>query len=133
MRTRWSSLVARLSLALLLIELFSGSVITFGVFNSATQWTVTAHAVAGLIMLAATALGCRWYLREYRRYEMSQDVLPVHVVLWEFVVCLASGWALTWQGMFGIKMWEPWRGFHFHSTLAAAFGLCPMTFNSPGR
>jgi hypothetical protein len=52
-------------------------------------------------------------------------VLLGYVALWSLIVCLASGVVVTWQGVFGVKTSEIWRGVHFYSTLAVAVGVVP--------
>jgi hypothetical protein len=133
LRTGWTSGLARSCLALLVFEIVSGLAITFARFSATLQWTVLIHTLAGLLMVVPVGIYTARHYLDYRRQGMSQVVVLGWVALWSLLVCLGSGLVVTGQALFGIKTTVFWRGVHFYSTLALAFGVVPHVLISFAR
>jgi len=124
-RTGWTSMLSRFTLAALVIEALTGLVVTFAAFHAATQWTVLVHTAVGLILV----IPLTWYLwahwLDYKRYNMSDSVLLGYVGTAALLLCAISGLVVTWQGAFGLRMAPLWRQIHLYSTYAMLVASVP--------
>lgn len=67
LRTGWTSILAKLSMAALLFEAVSGLVITLAPFRPAAQWSVLAHTAVGALTRLPLAWYCAVHWLDYRR------------------------------------------------------------------
>jgi hypothetical protein len=124
-RTGWGSLLARFSMAALLVETVSGLAITFAPFHAAAQWSVLLHTAVGAVTLLPLAWYCSAHWWEYRRWVMSHVVLLGYVALLGLAVCSLSGLVLMWQALFATKTSAVWRNVHLVATFGTLAGLVP--------
>jgi hypothetical protein len=124
-RSGWPSVLARTASAILLFEFASGLAITLGPFHPAVEWGLLLHTLFGLIGVAPLA----WYLtrhfRDYSKQALSDVLLLGYVALVALFVCVLSGFAVTWQALFGIKTSAWLRYTHLISTLLALVATIP--------
>ena len=124
-RTGWISLLARISMGLLLTEIATGLVVTFGPFHAVMEWSVLVHTIVGAISL----LPLGWYLAahwmDYRRQAFSDVVLLGYVAALSILVCAASGVVVTWQGLLALKTSTVWRNVHLVSTFVVLACVLP--------
>jgi hypothetical protein len=125
LRTGWAAGVARFSMAVLVFEAASGLAITLAPFHAAVQWNLLLHTVVGAVTLLPLAWYCVQHWRDYRSHAPSHVVLLGYVGLLALTVCALSGLALTWQGVFGLRMSGWLRQTHLISTLATLGMLLP--------
>ncbi|MHC4348588.1 MAG: multiheme c-type cytochrome [Planctomycetota bacterium] len=122
---RWSSLLAKWCMAVLLILTVTGLSVTFGPFHATVEWGLLVHTVVGV----AALLPLLWYSwvhwLDYKRYALSHVVLLGYVGLAGLLVCLVSGIVVTWQGLFDVRMSPVWRNVHLISTFVALIGILP--------
>jgi len=136
-KTGWVSRLTTFALAALLFESVTGLAITLAPFSVFVQWSVLAHSVAGLLLLAPFI----WYLwahwLDYRDKAMSDVTLLGYLSLAALALCIVSGLVVTWQGVLGIRMSPVWRIIHLGSTLVTlATGLPHLAlvwFRARGR
>jgi hypothetical protein len=124
-RTGWVTLLARLTLAILLFETITGLAITLSPFHVVIQWGVIVHTVAGVL----TLLPFVWYLaahwRDYRSQAWSDVLLLGYVSAVALLICALSGVVVTWQGLFGIRSSAFWRNLHLITTLLGIAAALP--------
>ncbi len=124
-RAGWKSILARISVGVLLFECVTGLAISFGPFHAVIEWSVLLHTAVGLATLAPLA----WYLArhwlDYRRQALSDVALLGYVSAAALAVCLVSGLIVTAQALFGIRTSAPLRQVHFGSTLVAFGAALP--------
>jgi hypothetical protein len=127
-RRGWSGWLARAAAAILLFEFVSGLAITVGPFHPAVEWGLLLHTIAGVL---TTALLTWYFVRHWKDYAnqaLSDVLLLGYVGLGALAVCLLSGLAVTWQGLFAMKT-TPWlRYAHLVSTLLAFAASVPHIF-----
>ncbi len=130
LRTGWASLLARISVGLLLAEIVTGLAITLGPFHAAVQWGVLVHTFIG----AAALIPLGWYLAahwaDYRHQAFSDVVLLGYAATLSLLLCAVSGIAVTLQGLFGLRTAPGWRDVHLVSTLVVVACLLPHTILS---
>jgi len=123
--TGWVSVLARLSMALLVFEGLSGLAITFLPFHPALQWTVIGHTLAGLM----TVLPLAWYVtahwREYREHAASHITVLGYLGSIALLLCAISGLVVTWQSCFEIRTLGWCRKVHLVTTLVTLGALLP--------
>jgi hypothetical protein len=124
-KTGWSSRITWLSIVGLVFLTVTGLVIAYAPFHASVEWSVLVHTVVGLLVL----LPILWYSwlhwADYKRYNLSDAVLLGYVGVAAVLVCLVSGVAVTWQGLFGLRMSPLWRNVHLYSTWAALITTVP--------
>src|SRR4249920_849753 len=125
LRTGWGSLLARMSMAVLIFEAVTGLAITLARFHPAIQWSVILHTVVGVLTLIPLAAYCAAHWQDYRRYAMSHIVLVGYVALLSLAVCSFSGLVVTCQALFTTKTSAVWRQVHLISTLTMVGSLAP--------
>ena len=122
---RWSSLLAKWCMAVIVLETVTGLASTFGPFHATVEWGLLVHTVVGV----AALLPLLWYSwvhwLDYKRYALSHVVLLGYVGLVGLLVCLVSGIVVTWQGLFDVRMSPVWRNVHLISTFVALIGILP--------
>jgi len=127
-RRGWAAWLARAAAAILLFELISGLAVTVGPFQPAVEWGLLLHTIAGVL---ATALLTLYFARHWNNYSgqaLSDVLLLGYVGLGALAICLLSGVAVTWQGLFALKT-APWlRYTHLISTLLAFAASMPHLF-----
>ncbi len=105
--------------------MISGLAVTVGPFHPAVEWGLLLHTVAGVF---TTALLVWYFVRHWKNYchqSLSDVLLLGYVGLTALAVCLVSGFAVTWQGLFALKT-APWlRYTHLISTLLAFAASAP--------
>ena len=116
-RTGWSSLLSRTAAAILLFELLSGLVITFGPFHPAIEWSVLAHTLAGVITLAPIIWYSLAHWKDYRDQALSDVLLLGYVGFAALTVCLISGLFVMGQALLTVKTSSWLRYTHLTSTL----------------
>jgi hypothetical protein len=114
----WIALLARVAMAILLVETVSGLFLTFAPFGAAAQWTLLLHTGLGILTLAPLSWYVARHWSDYRNQAMSDVVLLGYVAAVALVVCCLSGLVVTWQGLFGIRTSSLWRNIHLISTIA---------------
>lgn len=119
LRTGWGSVLARLSMAVLLFEAVSGLAVTFSPFHPAVQWGLVLHTLIGVAFLVPLAWYYTVHWLDYQRYALSQTVLLGYVGVGGLSVCALSGVVVTWQGFFGIRTSPFWRTTHLVTTFVA--------------
>ncbi|MHC5114983.1 MAG: multiheme c-type cytochrome [Planctomycetota bacterium] len=124
-RTGWTSALATLCIAALLLLTVTGLAVTFAPFHAAVQWGLIGHTVLGILVLLPLAWYCWVHFLDYRRYALSHVVLLGYVGLVGLLVCLVSGIVVTWQGIFGVRMSPVWRNVHLVSTFVTIVGIAP--------
>jgi hypothetical protein len=130
LRTGWGSLLARLSISVLLFELLTGLAISFAPFHASVQWGALLHTLIGVLTLLPLAWYCAAHWQDYRRYAVSQVTLLGYVGLIGLFVCSVSGTMITGQALFGIKTSWLWRKIHFASTFVTLAGLAPHVLSA---
>lgn len=125
LRTGWGSLLARISMAVLIFEAVTGLLVTFARFHPAVQWSVILHTVVGVITLLPLAAYCAAHWQDYRRYAMSHILLVGYIALLSLAVCSLSGLVVTCQALFLTKTSSLWRQIHLISTLVMVASLAP--------
>src|SRR5215469_3261105 len=116
-RTGWPSLLSRTAAAILLFELLSGLVITFGPFHPAIEWSVLAHTLAGVITLAPIIWYSLAHWKDYRDQALSDVLLLGYVGFAALTVCLISGLFVMGQALLTVKTSSWLRYTHLTSTL----------------
>ena len=115
-KTGWSSLLSKFSMFATLLLTVTGLAIAYAPFHATMQWSVLLHTAMGLLAL----IPLFWYIyrhwEDYKRYNLSDDVLLGYVSGLAFLVCLVSGLVVTWQGLFSMRMSPLWRSIHLYST-----------------
>ena len=125
LRTGWASGLARISMGVLLLEAVSGLAITFAPFHPAVQWSVVVHTVVGALTLLPLAWYCWQHWLDYRDHAPSHIVALGYTGLAALAVCSLSGVALTWQGLFGLRISGWLRQTHLISTFVTLGALLP--------
>jgi hypothetical protein len=124
-RWGWRSLLAKTAMAGLAFEALTGLIITLWPFHAFVQWSLIIHTAVGILIALPLAIYCIAHLWEYRRRAFSHAVLLGYVSLAALAVCLASGFFVTVQGVWGIRTSTVWREVHLLSTLIALIGVAP--------
>jgi len=130
-RADWTSWRAVLTQAALAALALSGLAIRFLPFHPANQWNVLLHTAGGLALLWLMASYSVRHWREYRRQAVSDVVVLGYAMAALLAVCLASGLAVTWQAVFGVRTSAAWRDAHLISTfglLAAGLAHVALAF-----
>jgi len=122
---RWSSLLAKWCMAVLLLLTVTGLAVTFGPFHPTVEWGLLVHSVVGVAALLPLLWYCWVHWLDYKRYTLSHVVLLGYVGLVGLGVCLVSGVVVTWQGIFDVRMSPVWRNVHLISTFVALIGILP--------
>ncbi|MEO8519871.1 MAG: hypothetical protein ABI603_00830, partial [Acidobacteriota bacterium] len=78
------------------------------------------HTAIGAACVVPLIWYCLAHWLDYRRYQLSSVVLLGYVAVAGLLVCLVSGAAVTWQGVFGLRMSPVWRQTHLVSTIVTA-------------
>ena len=125
LRTGWASGLARISMGVLLLEAVSGLAITFAPFHPAVQWSVVVHTVVGALTLLPLAWYCWQHWLDYQEHAPSHIVALGYTGLAALAVCSLSGVALTWQGLFGLRISGWLRQTHLISTFVTLGALLP--------
>jgi hypothetical protein len=112
-------------MGVLLLEAVSGLAITFAPFHPAVQWSVVVHTVVGAITLLPLAWYCRQHWLDYQEHAPSHIVALGYTGLAALAVCSLSGVALTWQGLFGLRISGWLRQTHLISTFVTLGALLP--------
>jgi len=125
LRTGWSSGWTKICLIALVLEALTGLLVTFAPFHATVQWGLLLHTLLGLALLVPVTLYVLYHWLDYKRYNLSDSILLGYVGAVALLVCLISGLAVTWEGVFGIRMSPLWRSVHLYSTYAilATVGL----------
>jgi hypothetical protein len=121
----WETRLARLSMAALVFEVVTGLAITLLPFHAAVQWSVLLHTVMGALALLPLAWYCARHWRDYRHHAASQVTVLGYAGLLALAVCALSGVALTWQGLFALRISGWLRQTHLISTLVTLAALGP--------
>jgi hypothetical protein len=111
----WLTLIAVAALFYLAV---SGLLLRFAPFHAAIEWTVLLHTGLGLLFLAPIVWYSFSHWLDYKHFRLSDTVLLGYVAVAALLVCLVSGLAVTWQGLFGLRMAPAWRATHLWSTIA---------------
>jgi hypothetical protein len=128
LQTGWSTLLARITAAVLFFELVSGLAVTFGPFHPALEWNLILHASIGSLAIVPLVL---YFVRHWKEYctQVLNDVLLLgYVAVGALLVCMLSGAVVTVQGLFSIKTSSELRYVHLISTLLAAAATPPHIF-----
>lgn len=119
----WRGGLTGVTIGLLLFETITGLaiyVLPFSVFN---QMGVLLHTVIGVLMLAPVG----WYLGQHwwRRYrgKFNHFQLLGYLSLVALIVLFVSGFVLTWQALFGVRITYGWELVHLAVGLAFVFVL----------
>ncbi len=125
LRTGWASVSARAAAAVLLFGIVSGLAITFGPFHPAVEWGLLLHTAIGLVAVIPLA----WYFvrhwNDYSGQAISDVILLGYVGLAALAICVVSGLAVTWQGLFSTSTTPLLRYIHLSSTLIAVAAFVP--------
>ncbi|MGE5645740.1 MAG: multiheme c-type cytochrome [Acidobacteriota bacterium] len=125
LRTGWASLLARLTVAVLLFETLTGLAVTLAPFHAAIEWAILLHTAAGVATLAPLAWYFAQHWLDYRSQALSDVVLLGYVGVVSVFVCSLSGAVVTGQALFGIRTSSLWRDVHLVSTLAMLASAVP--------
>ena len=74
-RNGWRSLLARVTMAWLLLETITGLAVTFGPFHPAIQWSILVHTLAGVALLVPAVWYSIVHWLNYREQAVSDVVL----------------------------------------------------------
>src|SRR5690349_14255072 len=123
-RTGWRSLLARVTMAWLVLETLTGLAVTFGPFHPAIQWSVLVHTLAGAVLLAPAIWYCVVHWLDYKEQAVSDVVLLGYAGAVSILACCVSGSVVTVEALAGIRTSAAWRNVHLVSTfvLLAAVG-----------
>ncbi len=119
----WRRPLTGLVLALLLFETLTGLAIYFLPFSVFNQFGVLLHTVAGLLMTVPMG----WYLGRHlwRRVggKLSHYQLLGYISAAALLIVFVSGFVLTWQATFGIRISYTWSQVHLVTSVVMAFAL----------
>ena len=123
-RTGWLSLLAKGTMAWLVLETLTGLAVTFGPFHPAIQWSVLVHTLAGAALLVPAIWYCVVHWLDYKEQAVSDVVLLGYAGAVSILVCCVSGSVVTVEALAGIRTSAAWRNVHLVSTfvLLAAVG-----------
>jgi hypothetical protein len=111
------TIVATASLAFLALSGLAIWLLPFGLFP---QWSVVVHTVIGAGVTAPIAWYCVRHWLIYRRLPLSHVKLQGYFAVFVLLVCLVSGFVLTYDALLGMRTGAIWRGLHRWTTVALA-------------
>lgn len=115
----WTSRMAAWVTALLLVESVTGLWIYLAPFSISSQVQVLVHTILGVAMtLPYLFYQWRHFLVWYKQKATVMMVLGYGLML-TLLICIASGFVLTWQGWAGPKISSSWDVAHLVSGVAA--------------
>jgi hypothetical protein len=121
----WDSILARICMAVLLLEGVTGLAVTLLPFHAAIEWSLLIHTAIGIVTLVPMV----WYLVihwvDYRSYTMSHVILLGYVALAALAICLVSGIVVTWQGLLATRTSPLWRQVHLITTIVVLATMLP--------
>lgn len=124
-QTGWSTDLAKIAGAILMFEVVSGLVITFGPFRPAVQWGLLLHSIFGTITIVPLV----WYFvrhwSDYYEQALSDVLLLGYVGMGLLTICLISGFWVAGQALFSIHTSPIIRYVHLISTLLAVAASVP--------
>ena len=122
---RWKGLLAWSTSGLLIVETLTGLVTWLMPFSVTAQVSLLVHVVVGVPWVVPLA----WYLwrhwQQQRAYPMNHYKATGYAALVALIVCVATGFVLTWQSLFGVRISEPWDSLHLISTFAVVAFSAP--------
>ncbi|MCP5020494.1 MAG: hypothetical protein GY930_01850 [bacterium] len=115
----WASKMAMWVTAMLVVESITGLWIYLAPFSISAQVQVLVHTVLGLAMtLPYLYYQLRHFLVWYRQKATVMMILG-YLLMVAMLVCVVSGFVLTWQGYAGPKITALWDMLHLVSGVAA--------------
>ncbi|MCP4902655.1 MAG: hypothetical protein GY906_37300 [bacterium] len=124
-RTGWGSVLARMAMAALLVEAFTGLMVTLAPFHAVVEWSLLAHTAIGLVVLVPLTIYMTLHWVDYQRHSLSDVVLVGYIAAVALLVCAVSGMVVTFQGLFALRMTPMWRYTHLVSTVVLLVMLVP--------
>jgi hypothetical protein len=121
----WTSERAPLVDGLLLFLALSGLSIRFLPFSAFNQHAVLTHTLLGLAWTPLAALYLVRHLRAYWSFPLTQIKFTGWIAAGMTLICAASGWVLTGQGLVGTRITYVWRTIHLLSTFGLLLFLVP--------
>jgi len=108
----WSRPLSGITLGLLLFESITGLAIYLLPFSEFNQFGVLLHTVLGVAMVAPVG----WYVAQHwwRRFRgnFNHYQLLGYVSAVALIVLFVTGFVLTWQAMFGVRIGYAWDLVH---------------------
>ena len=115
----WASKMAMWVSALLVVESVTGLWIYLASFSMSAQVQVLVHTLVGIAMtIPYLYYQVRHFLVWYNQ-KVTVIMILGYALLVAMLVCVASGFVLTWQGYFGPRISDNWNLTHLVSGIAA--------------
>lgn len=108
----WRSRLTGVTGGVLLFEIVTGLIIFFAPFGALPQFSLLAHTIIGLAMVAPIV----WYVVRHWRVRRRGNLSHYQVLGYAAAVllgaCLVSGIVVTWQGITGPRLSRAWDTIH---------------------
>jgi len=121
--SEWRSPLASVVSAVLLLEIATGVVIFALPFGRFPQTSLIMHTLVGIAMTVPII----WYVLRHwwvrRKGNLSHVQLLGYIAAGLLLICIVSGFAETWQGLFGERISRIWDLIHLISGLSFALFL----------
>lgn len=104
----------------LLFTVLSGIVIWLAPFSDATQMAVLSHTAIGALLLASLVMWLRRHWLATREQTSWTGNIDAYAAFWLLALCIVSGLAVTYQGLFGIVITHSWASLHLWTGLLTA-------------
>ncbi len=119
----WRHPLTGLTLGLLLFETLTGLAIYLLPFSVFNQFGVLWHTLIGILMVVPVGwyLGRHWWLRFHGKFSHYQFLGYLSAAV--LFVLFVSGFVLTWQAAFGIRISYTWDLLHLITGLVLVFAV----------
>lgn len=123
----WRRTLAGVTLGLLMFETISGLAIYLLPFSVFNQVGVLWHTLVGVVMIVPVGwyLGVHWWLRFRGKFNHYQ--LLGYISLGGLIALFVSGFVLTWQSIFGVRISYGWDLVHIITGFVLIFALFAHT------
>jgi hypothetical protein len=121
--SEWRSRLSAVTAATLLFEALTGLAIYLLPFGRGTQFSLILHTLGGIALLGPVLwyVVRHWWVRQRGNLSHYQFVGYIAAAL--LLVCIVSGFVVTWQGFVGPRMSRSWEVVH----LTTGIGLTLFT------
>ena len=123
----WKKTLTGITLGLLLFETITGFFIYFLPFSVFNQFGVLWHTVIGVLMIAPVGwyTAVHWWVRFRGKFNHYQLLGYVSAII--LIALFVSGFVLTWQAIFGVRISYTWDLIHLITGFVFVFAILSHT------